>query len=363
MKRIFFRIGSKIGVLAAALLVGGAGCFSFSSGAGTSGPGGMFVSIDRGDNWQAISQLPLADGVESIAGASVYRLDTDPQDPSALYWASREAGLFYSFNDGKDWRRSPAPLNQGFVYSVVVHPKDKCTLFATNGREVFKSTDCARSWAQSFQETDPAVRITSIAMREEAPHYLYIAETNGDVLRSGNEGASWQRVNQFKTTLGEVYTDPLSTSTVYVASRQKGLFRSVDNGVTWMPLADTLASFTKSLEFRRLYLHPTKPGVIYWISRYGILVSEDSGSNWKAMQLVTPPGSVNIYGFAINAANINELYYTATVNGKSTFYRSFDAGATWVTKKLPSGQIPTALHVHAAHPEWVYVGFTIPEEK
>jgi hypothetical protein len=80
------------------------------------------------------------------------------------------------------------------------------------------------------------------------------------------------------------------------------------------------------------------------------------------MGLLTAPGSVQIYGFAINPQDDNHIYYTATANNRSTFYRSIDGGANWITKKLPSGQIPTALRIHPEEPDWIYVGFTIPSD-
>jgi hypothetical protein len=78
------------------------------------------------------------------------------------------------------------------------------------------------------------------------------------------------------------------------------------------------------------------------------------------MTLLTAPGSVQIYGFAVNPKNPNHMYYTATANNRSTFYRTVDGGQNWITKRLPSGQIPTALRVHPEQEDWVYVGFTIP---
>jgi len=76
--------------------------------------------------------------------------------------------------------------------------------------------------------------------------------------------------------------------------------------------------------------------------------------------LVTPPGSVDIYGFTVSRSNDKEIYYTGTIDTKSSFYRSMDGGKTWETRKLPSKQIPTVLYAHPQNEGWLYLGFTIP---
>jgi hypothetical protein len=112
-------------------------------------------------------------------------------------------------------------------------------------------------------------------------------------------------------------------------------------------------------------LHPSKANTIFWISKYGILRSEDAGASWQELHLITPPGTVNIYGFAINPTNENELYYTGTILGeknahvRSTFYKSVDGGRSWTTKKLPTNTIPVAIYIHPLKPEIVFMAFTL----
>ena len=44
------------------------------------------------------------------------------------------------------------------------------------------------------------------------------------------------------------------------------------------------------------------------------------------MNLITPPGSANIYGFAVNPQNENEVYYVGTIGNRSLFYKTVDGG-------------------------------------
>ncbi len=352
-----------LGFMSLVILFTGQSCVSLNSNntkPTTSGPAGMFVSTDKGDTWKQISALPTADGVKSISGVSVYHIFEDPEDTSAMYLATRSNGLFYSYNDGVSWQHSGPPFSSGFIYSIAIHPKNKCIVYSATGSQVFKTNDCSRSWVEMYRESRSDVKIISLAFDPFFANDIIVAEDNGDLLKSVDEGKSWMLVNRFGLKISEIWADSLQQNVWYIITRADGLYRSTDGGTTWVSLKDKMSAFSGSLDFRRFLMNYTKPGVIYWISTYGILISNDSGDTWASLPLITPPGSANIYGFAVNSLNDQEIYYTATISDRSTFYRSLDGGKNWVTKKLPSGQIPTALRVKPGQDTVLYLGFTIP---
>ena len=294
MKNIFF----KISFLFCMVLLVGAGCISFSGGSDKSaGPAGMYVSIDKGESWQQINKFPTSDGVKSLSDTNVYRIVDDPQDPKAMYWLSRAQGLFYTYNDGKAWQQVQGPLERGFIYSLSVHPKNKCTLISTNGEKVYKSEDCSRSWDEIYRESRPDVRVASVAFDPFSPYAIFVLEANGDLLKSDNGGESWRVIHRFKKSSIGIEVDPKEQDLLYVTTKTSGLYRSIDGGETWESLKKPLSKFSKGLSYRRFLVHPTEVGGLYWISTYGILVSDDYGDSWGAMNLITPPGTAQIYGF------------------------------------------------------------------
>lgn len=358
--------GKRLLILGALVVFMGAGCVSFGGNQPTTaGAAGVFVSTDKGENWKSLAALPEADGVKSIADANVYRFYDDPQDPHAVYLTTRATGMYYSYDDGRTWHRpGDANLQAGFIYSVAVHPKDKCTIYATNGTQVFRSNDCNRSYEEVYRESRGGVTIQSLQFDRAEPYKLFMGENNGDLLQSMDGGKSWTVINRFSSQLVHIETDKLKPGTVFVITRDQGLYRSTDSGQTWTPLVEQFKDFSGGLEYRGFIMHPTKPGVMYWLSTYGILYSTDSGDSWKPIELITPPGSVNIYAFAVNPRNDQEMYYTATLKdlSRSTFYRSIDGGKNWTTKKVPSGQVPIVLRVHPEL-DYLYLGFAIPPKK
>lgn len=352
-----------LGTLAGLVLVG-AGCSPFggSSASTTTGPAGVFVSTDKAETWKSISILPKPGEPQSLSNVSVYKLEIDPHDNNALYWASRGNGLFYSYDLGKTWQQSPNPLNTGFIYSVAVNPKDKCILYASNGARLFESTDCNRTWSEVYRE--PAKdRIAAVVTDKFAPERVYAVKTRGDILVSNDTGISWQLLKRLNTNVVSLTLDPYKEGVIYVATEKKGLFRSDDGGKNWTSTEKALKSFAGGIEFRRFALSPTKEGEVYWISTYGILKSTDRGNTWAPFNTLNSPGSIKIYGFAINPKDDREMYYTGTIENRSVLYKTIDGGVTWITKKLPSDQVPTALVIHPEKDNTLFLGFTIPPKQ
>jgi len=349
-----------------AFLFMGAGCLSLGGGSDTpqtTGPAGVFTSVDKGETWKATSLFPTVDGVKNLQSVSVFDFIDDPSDAKTMYWASRGSGLFYTTDSGNEWSRASAPLNKGFIYSVAIHPEDHCTIYATNGKQVFRSTDCVRSWSEVYRETSTD-NVRGIAINPFSPYEVFFVKEKGDVLVSADAGVSWQVLTRMKRTkLVSIIPDPNVQGRYYIASRDKGLFRSDDGGKTWNDLSKALKKFPGAMTFRDMHVYPSKENVLYWISTYGILRSEDAGDSWTPFELITPPGSAKIYAFAVNRANEKEIYYAATIGIRSTFYKSIDGGKNWITKKLPSGQIPTVLRLDPVKGETINLGFTIPPQK
>jgi len=345
------------------LLTAGAGCLQFGSSQ-AQGPMGMFQSADKGETWKQIAALPTVTGVKSIAGLSVYRIHTDPSDNDAIYLATRGQGLYYTYDNGQSWQVVPAMAGK-FIYGLAVDPKDKCNIFVSDGQHVFRSEDCLRTWRIVYTEERPDQRIVSLAVDFGRSNLVYAAELGGDILVSSNYGGSWRVSQRFDFQLQYLTADPSVAGRIYVAGYQNGLYRSDDSGATWKNMSAGFDAFTGANKFYRLVLNPGKKDSLFWVSKYGILRSDDAGETWTDLKLITPPGSVNIYAFDINAKNQNEMYYTGTILGdknvhvRSTFYKTTDGGKNWVTKKLPTNTIPVGILINPENDNIVSMGFAV----
>ncbi len=344
-----------------ALLVLGAGCIDFG-GSSAQGPMGMFRSADKGETWNQINALPTPQGVKSLAGLNVYKVFTDPSDPNALYIGSRNQGLYYSYTNGDSWQTVDAFAGK-YIYAVTVDPKNKCTVFVADSQHIYKTTDCMRTWTLVYTEERPGQHVVGMAADWGDSTYVYAAILGGDVLVSQDSGMSWRVSKRFDFQLQDLQTDPKQAGRIYVASYERGLYKSEDRGLTWSDLSENFKDFNDSKRFYRMVLHPSRANSLFWISKYGILRSDDAGVTWVDLKLITAPGSVNIYAFAVNPGNEKEMYYVGTILGdknvpvRSTFYKSNDGGTSWVTKKLPSNTVPISLLIQPKQNNVLFMGF------
>lgn len=346
----------------AALIFTGASCISTKKTTET-GPMGVFRSADRGEKWNAVMAVPTAQGVKSLSGVKVYRLFEDPNDPNAFYLASRGQGLYYTYDSGDSWT-SVSFMKDKFIYAMAVDPSDKCVVYASDGAHIYKTEDCSRSWVLMFTEERSGERVASMDI-DPSDGVIYAAEIGGDLLASRDGGRSWQAIKRFAVSLQDVFVDKLAPGRLFVASQRSGLYLSSDAGTTWTDSKESMKAFNDSKIYYRMFLDKGQKDSVYWISKYGILHSEDAGITWKELKLLTPPGAVTIYGFAVNPKNRNEIYYTGTILGenqshvRSTFYKSEDGGSTWVTQKLPTNTIPVSIKIHTADDAVILMGFAL----
>ncbi len=358
-------MSKKIYILASmvfATVLMGASCVSFTGGSAV-GPMGVFMSADGGENWVQKNTLVTSQGAKSLAAAKVYKIFTDPSDPKALYMGTRGQGLYYSYDSGATWLASPF-MDKKFIYALAVDPKDKCNIYVSDGQHIYKTADCQRSWQLLFTEERPTQRFVALATDHSDSKIIYGAQIGGDVFRSKDGGVSWRIIKNFNFELRDLVIDRSNPKKLYAASYSQGLYRSDDGGESWINISNGFDSFAGSYNFYRLVLNPIDKDSLFWVSKYGILRSNDAGATWSDLKLLTPPGSVNIYGFAINPKNLSEIYYTGTIlndsnkNVRSTLYKSVDGGVNWVTRKLPTNTIPTDLLMTRDGSKNIYLGFT-----
>ena len=248
---------------------------------------------------------------------------------------------------------------------MAVDPKDKCNIYVSDGTNIYKTTDCSRTWDLVFTENRKGERFVSIAIDNINAQNIYAAELNGDIITSRDEGKTWQTIKRFGFQLQQMEVDHKTAGRIYVASYRRGLYRSDDGGKNWIALNEELKKIgNDTFTFYRLVLNNAQKDSLFWISKYGILRSDNAGANWTDLKLLTPPGSTAIFAFDVNEKNPKELYYTASQLGeknvhiKSTFYKSSDGGVTWETKKLPTNTLPVMIKINAKNDNVLLMGFT-----
>jgi photosystem II stability/assembly factor-like uncharacterized protein len=347
-----------------ALVLLGAGCGTTSTG--PSGPdGGVWKTTDSGATWA--NQKAFVSGAKVSAGAAtldVVSMVFDPQDHNTVYLATRTNGLLYSLDSGASWQQAHASdptktvLTSGMVSSIVVDPKDKCTVYAASANKIYKTTDCLRDWSQVFFDPRTDKSFTQLAVDWYNPTVLYAGSSDGDIYRSTDAGLSWQTVKRVDgIAITDMKVDTRDSRVVYVGTQGDGIWKTADSGTTWTQIKNQFGdNYHDARRVIQIVLDPVDAGTIYVISKYGIIKSTDSGNTWNALNLTSPPETVKINALAIDPRNNKHLVYT----GVSTLQFSSDGGVSWTPKKLPTTQAGSALLFDPIDSNSIYLGTTPP---
>jgi len=345
MKKFYFLIASFLLIF----LAGINGCVKIKKGPPD---GGVFKSENKGDSWVQKTFLVPVMGTKggNIANLNVKEIVVDPQDPKTLYLAS-EGGMFISYNRGETWWQVISLPNLR-IESIAIDPKSHCFIYATLQNKIYKSTDCGRSWENTYLDARANVLVNKIVVDFYNNAILYAGLSTGDLLKSTDFGQSWFVIKRFENNLKEILLDPNDSRILYIATQRKGLFKSVDSGTNWIDLNQGLKEFSGAFEFKALAYDKTRKNTLILASRYGLLKTEDGGQNWRALNLLTPPRSTEIYSLVINPQNGQEIFYSTA----NLIYKTENGGLNWQTLKIPTSRTPVSLRIDPQNPNLLFMG-------
>ena len=329
-----------------------AGC-TIGSGKDTSKiDSGLFKSINKGETWQQKVLIPTVSGQPSnIAGIDAASLAIDPGDANAIYFGSIGSGLFYSYNGGNTWQKS-AGLGNASIRSIAIDPDSKCVIYATIGNKVYKTEDCSRNWAEVYYDNEVSATIDSIAIDHFNSSVVYIGVSRGDLIKSSDNGESWQTVHRLnKVAIKKIVIDPSDSRFIYLLTARKGVFYTEDGGGNWSDFNDILKELKLGLEVKDIVLAKSEPNTIFLATTYGLLKSADKGKNWEQIELILPEKKATINAIAVNPENSEEIYYVTN----TTFYRSLDGGENWSSRKLPTSRAGWKLVLDPKNPSTIYL--------
>jgi photosystem II stability/assembly factor-like uncharacterized protein len=245
--------------------------------AGTSNAG-VFKSANGGTSWRPLSIAPSTTRVDALAVA--------PGEPQTVY-AGTGRGVFKSTDGGATWRaangglfRDPRAglahrLIEGYVYSLVVNPRDAETVYAgTWQRGLLKTTNGGTNW----QRLAPR-RVGAVALDPSDPETIYVGLVGGGrgsgISMSTDGGRTWHPAGPRGTNVSALAVDP-KHARIFYAGTPKGLLKTSDGGNTWH--AAGLESSVSEIK-----IDPKKPATLYAATPSGVHKSTDGGRTWSAL--------------------------------------------------------------------------------
>ncbi|MDD3101552.1 MAG: hypothetical protein PHE59_00160 [Patescibacteria group bacterium] len=319
---------------------------------------GIFKSVNRAESWQQkVGLLVLSTAkkdpkvMTDLDAVDVSAMVLDPQDSNTLYLGTKGSGLFVSYDNAETWQKY-SKLPSGKINAIAVHPKLKNVVYTAIGNRIFKSLDCCRTWENVYLEAAGGVQINALAVDPETNTRIYAGLSDGRLIRSEDDGLSWQTFVDLKGGIKQILINPNNPQIIYATTSGQGIMRTEDKGIKWVSLDESLKDFKNGRDVNKIIFDPRRADGIITASNYGLLRSEDGGKTWVDYKLLPKQGQASILSFAINPQNPNNIYYITA----NTLQKSADDGKTWVTKSLPSGQIPVELLVDPNNPNILYLG-------
>lgn len=205
----------------------------------------------------------------------------------------------------------------------------------------------ARSGAWSPLNAGPPAVEAPPGLCPGDPGLMYLGTFGGGVLRSRDEGRTWQPANTGLTNLAvsALAVDPRHCEIVYVAAFGSGLFKSSDMARTWTALPAPLAAVLW------LTVDPVRPHIVYAGLNGGsaVLKSVDAGATWRTANRGLPADAV--WSIQVVRSRPDTLYLVTSGSGA---FKSTDGGDSW--SPLPLRGVLWSLALDPRDDDRLYVG-------
>lgn len=354
--------------------------------AGTYG-GGVFKSLDRGENWVEINNgfpqredSTIGDPTEPSWWFGDYypvtALQFAPDEHLHLYAGMWGGGIAQSFDGGNSWIATNDGLpDSSIIQALWIHPQDpNFLLCGTNlpSGGLYRSTDGGNHWSLVDNFPNGATYyITTIVNDPTNPENIFAGFSSAGepglswgIMHTNDRGSTWTIVNQ-DFTFYDLQIDPVDPqkfwSVVATGFLEWRLFYSTDGGSTWSPYPDVQNAWNDIWTMYadhhwNLYVidNVDIPGPNVQVLRK----STDHGQSWTTTSLqlpLYPRSEIPLPGprFAANPFNSRNIYLSSEVG----VYRSEDGGETFSIYE--NGMINTYIYevaVNPKNPQIVYAG-------
>ncbi len=317
------------------------------------GDGGINITFDRGDNWEVITSICLA---------QYYAITADMRKPYYVYGGLQDNGNWGGPSRSRrnsgivnaDW----FPLSNADGFVNLVDPTDFNTVYFETQGGMLQRLDL-RTGQTNFLRPQPP-RPQEGQRRERfrfdwnapviiSPHNAHTLYFGGNKLfKSVDRGDNWLTISPDLTAdpdsrysaLVSVDESPLKPGLIWIGTSDGNVQLTRNGGANWTLLNGNISGAPESYWIKRVEASNHVPGRAYVAfdgHRYDdqapyIYTTDDYGQTWKKITKGLPEGSV----YVVREDYINpDLLFCGT---EFAVYISLDRGETWARfmKELPT---------------------------
>jgi hypothetical protein len=325
----------------------------------------VYKSTDAGFTWTAMNNGIAKQGLFRKTYPTISTIIITPSDPSALYVGTFDEGgfgttigRFYRSNDGgQTWTDARGTRNifgvfqlNGGILTCDVSPTDAESVYAgVSGQGVFRSNDGGRHWT-SIRQAGAGSDVLYHIVRTAAASHLFVAggqrflgvgcipipHKDGPLdctgvlpvgpLESFDGGLNWAPIVLPETVfISDLQVNRSQPEKIYFSTiaaglvagpvplliNNKGIFKSVDGGITWVKVNTGLPSDLSRFQTSKIVLDPAQPSRLLIIAKSSELYqSLNEGNQW--LRFSVPMDVTTITGLAIGT---NHFVYISSPQG------------------------------------------------
>jgi photosystem II stability/assembly factor-like uncharacterized protein len=205
-----------------------------AAGSGLTNPLGVIKSVDGGRTWKNLG----------LEGESDFHLLAVSHATNAVYVYNpapnsrmNKAGLYYSFNDGGEWKQAEARGLNGPPLSIAVHPSDPKVVAAGARSGLYLSAEAG----QSFKGLIAGREVIAVYFDLNGRELWYSSYAGkAQLYRIGWRGAGSTEVALpplMRDAVAYVAQNPAERQEYAIATFERSIFISNDGGKSWRQIA------------------------------------------------------------------------------------------------------------------------------
>ena len=232
-------------------------------------------------------------------------------------------GIFTSTNHGISW--SPKNTSLGMDASPLIS-NGGLLYTGTSGHGVYLSTDKGTSWTAKNNGLPSGFPVFDLIADNSS---FYVCGTGG-IFHSIDNTESWVNISlagTFQAISVIAVGDTIIAS--FVSQTNTGVYRSTDNGATWILINSTSGLNDTGIRKFALYKNIIYAAAEGDSGSGNVYVSSDYGVSWTAAAGLDDQG----HNYPSNFLPYNNTMFLATANG---VYKSENSGLTWTNTGCPN---------------------------
>lgn len=358
---------------------------------------GVHKSSNGGATWVQKNNGITSRGGDSSDAIPVFTISIDGNNPTTI-WAGTQydSGLYKSTDSAENWvLKNTGIIESNIVFRNISVEHDNSNIIYASGElpteiqgnefekvkgVIYKSTDGGENWTKIWEGdslarwvcingNDPTILTVSTGIFDREANNT----TGMGLIKSTDGGTTWNQINNGIT--GSLFIGGMSDShdnpeLIYIASGNNaevnystpikgGVFKSTDFGLTWTQViapTDMIISGHTEHVFTAVKIAGSDQNIVYTASAHAFYKSTDAGATWVGYRGGTntaplPWGPSGVRAgvpieITIDKTNPNILY---AANYGGGIFKSIDGAQTW--QILGSGYSGATIHKVAVDPQ------------